>query len=232
MIIKDAKSIIPACDVDVKRYEKLIEETSDLKHIGGYKLGFVLGLSIGLTRAVEIARKYTNKPLIYDHQKAGTDIPDTGKAFFRVMKEAGVDAAIIFPQAGPDTERAWIEAAREEDVGIIVGGLMTHKGYLRSDGGYIADESIIDMYTIAAKMNVADYVVPGNNPEAITKIRAMIERHDISPTFYSPGFVAQGGSVSDSSTAAGERFHAIVGRGIYNSDDMRQAAQKLGDQLG
>jgi orotidine-5'-phosphate decarboxylase len=232
MIIEQKKSIIPACDVDAERYEQLVRETADLPHIGGYKLGFVLGLSIGLPRAVEIARKYTNKPLIYDHQKAGTDIPDTGKAFFRVMKETGIDAAIIFPQAGPDTERAWIEAAREEEVGIIVGGLMTHKGYLRSDGGYIADEAVIEMYTTAARMKVLDYVVPGNNPEAIAKIRTMIERHDITPTLYSPGFVAQGGSVSDSSDAAGGRFHAIVGRGIYNADDMRAAAEKLGSQLG
>ncbi len=231
MIIQQQKSIIPACDVDVERYERLVRETADLDCIGGYKLGFALGLSIGLPRAVEIARRSTQKPLIYDHQKAATDIPATGAVFMRVMKEAGIDAVILFPQAGIETERAWIKAARDEGLGVIVGGLMTHKGYLRSEGGFIADDAVLDIYTQAAKEGVVDYVVPGNNPAAIEKIRAMLGRVSVDPVLYSPGFVAQGGSVGGSAQAAGERFHAIVGRGIYEADDMRAAAAALGEQL-
>lgn len=231
MIIAQQKSIIPACDVDIERYERLVRETADLDCIGGYKLGFALGLSIGLPRAVEIARRSTQKPLIYDHQKAATDIPATGAVFMRVMKEAGIDAVILFPQAGVETERAWITAARDEGLGVIVGGLMTHKGYLRSEGGFIADDAVLDIYTQAAKEGVVDYVVPGNNPAAIEKIRAMLGRVSVDPVLYSPGFVAQGGSVGGSARAAGERFHAIVGRGIYEADDMRAAAAALGEQL-
>ncbi|MFH0799191.1 MAG: orotidine 5'-phosphate decarboxylase / HUMPS family protein [Pseudomonadota bacterium] len=231
MIIDIPRSIIPACDCDALRYEALVKATADLPGIGGYKLGFVLALSIGLPKAVEIARRHTKKTLIYDHQKAGTDIPDTGKAFARVCREAGINAVILFPQAGPETERAWIDYALGEEMGVIVGGLMTHKKYVRSDGGYIADEAIIEMYEKAANLGVNDYVVPGNNPEAIKKIRAMLVREHSHPVFYSPGFVAQGGEISEAAAAAGESYHAIVGRGIYAADDMRRAAEELCSKL-
>lgn len=232
MIIAQPKSIIPACDCDVQRYEKLVEETADLPGIGAYKLGFSLALSVGLPRAVEIARRHTDKPLIYDHQKAGTDIPETGRAFAKVCKEAGIRAIILFPQAGPETERAWIDFAFGEELGVIVGGLMTHKKYLRSEGGYIADEAVVEIYERAAGLGVNDYVVPGNNPEAIRKIRAMLERERAHPVLYSPGFISQGGQIAEAAAAAGERYHAIVGRALCEAENMRAAAEGLCRAIG
>ncbi|MCK4247944.1 MAG: orotidine 5-phosphate decarboxylase, partial [Methanomicrobia archaeon] len=132
-IIKRDRSVIPACDVPLELYERIVRETADIEGIGGYKVGFFLGLDYGLPKIVEIARKYTDKPVIYDHQKAGTDIPDMGGKFAKICKKAGVDAVILFPQSGPETEKAWIEAAKEEGLGIIVGGLMTHPKYKKSE---------------------------------------------------------------------------------------------------
>lgn len=231
MIIPIKKSVIPACDCDIKKFEELVESTCDLPAIGGYKIGFVLALSVGLHRTVKTARRFTKKPIIYDHQKAGTDIPDTGQAFAKVCKDAGVNAVILFPQAGPETERAWIDYAKNEDLGVIVGGLMTHKKYVRSEGGYIADEAVVEIYEKAAGLGVNDYVVPGSNPEAIKKIRAMLEREHSHPVFYSPGFIAQGGSVTDAVKAAGENYHAIVGRAIYEAKDMRKTASEICNKL-
>jgi orotidine-5'-phosphate decarboxylase len=227
MIIPQPRSIIPACDVGVEHYQALLKATADLTGIGGYKIGFALALSIGLPRAVEIARRFTHKPLIYDHQKAGSDIPDTGRVFARVCREAGIDSVILFPHAGPETERAWIDYCRNEDLNVIVGGLMTHAKFVRSEGGYIADEAVIELYELAANLGVNDYVVPGNNPVAISKIRAMLERERAHPVFYSPGFVAQGGGMKEAIDAAGKHYHAIVGRGIYAAPDMRKAAEEL-----
>ena len=231
MIIPRQRSIIPACDVDEKKLEELVKATCDIDGIGGYKLGFMLGLSIGLPRAVEIIRKHSNKPVIYDHQKAATDIPDTGLQFAKTCKSAGIDSIILFPMAGPETERAWIDYALAEDLKVIVGGLMTHKKYVQSEGGYLSDDGIIKMYETAAGLGVNDYVVPGNNPVAVKKIREMLVREHSHPVFYSPGFISQGGNISDSAKAAGENFHAIVGRGIYESTDMRATAIKLCDEL-
>lgn len=230
-IIPQDRSLVVACDVPLERYERILKETADIDGVGAYKVGFALGLGYGLSSIVAVTRKYTSKPIMYDHQKAGTDIPETGKLFARIMKEAGVDAVIFFPQAGPETEKAWIEAAFEHDLGVIVGGLMTHPKYFRSEGGYIADEAILEMYLAAAALGVSDFVVPGNRPDDIRRIREALEGRGVSPTFYAPGFVAQGGAISAAAQVAGDKWHAIVGRGIYDAADMRQAAMEMGKGL-
>ena len=231
-IIQREKSVIPACDVfSLRVHENLVRETADIDAIGAYKVGFILGLGYGLPKVVGRTRLYTEKPIIYDGQKAGTDIPDTGKAFAKVMKNAGVNAIILFPQSGPETQRAWTESALEQGLGVIVGGLMTHPKYVRSQGGYIADEAIMEMYFNAVEMGVTDFVVPGNKPDKIREIREALELNRISPTFYAPGFVAQGGSISDAARAAGNSWHGIVGRGLYEAENIRNAALGLTSQL-
>jgi orotidine-5'-phosphate decarboxylase len=223
-LIRRERSIIPACDVSLEVYEKIIRETAGIDGVGAYKVGFQLGLLYGLPKVVETAKKYTDKPVIYDHQKAGTDIPDTGKNFAETLAAAGVDAVILFPQAGPETERAWIRAAQQEGLGVIVGGWMTHAKYVASEGGYLLDDAVLAMYANAAKEGVSDFVVPGNKPDVIAKIRALLEGEGVKPVFYAPGFVAQGGEISEAAKAAGKRWHAIVGRGIYTAEDIKAAA--------
>jgi len=223
-IINLKRSIIPACDLSIEVYEELLQKTADIEKVGAYKVGFELGLLYGLPKIVELTRKYSNKPIIYDHQKSGTDIPDTGKNFARILAKAGIDTVIHFSHAGPATLQAWIEASLEEGLNVIIGGLMTHAQFLTSDGGYIADTAIPEIYKLAAKCGVTDFVVPGNKPQAIKQIRELLINQGINPIFYAPGFIAQGGSISESGQAAGESWHAIVGRGLYQADDMRQAA--------
>jgi len=231
MLIPNERSIIPACDVTARHYEDLVKATAEVEGISAYKVGFVLALSIGLPKAVAIARKYTNKPIIYDHQKAGTDIPDTGKRFMKVCSDAEINSVILFPQAGPETERAWIEAAKEYNLEVIVGGLMTHKAFNQSDGGWIRDDAVEEIYLNAAALGVDQFVVPGTKPEAIQKIRTLLEAEGVKPTFYSPGIGAQGGDIQAGLEATGGRWHPIVGRAIYEAEDMAKAAQDLIDEL-
>lgn len=221
------RTIIPACDVDLQRFEELVKTTDSIDKVGGYKIGMVLGLTEGLPKVAEIARKHTKKPLIYDHQKAGTDIPDTGSKFAQVVAKAGFDAVILFPQSGPATLTAWFQQADQIGLRVIVGGRMTHDRYLVSEGGYLADESVDRMYLDAARLGVTDFVVPGNQPDFIRRVRHLLEKFGIKPAFYAPGFVAQGGKISEAAEAAGPKWHAIVGRAIYESPDMQQAAKEL-----
>ena len=231
-IIGRDKSVIPACDVEtLEQFEELVKQTADVDGIGGYKIGFELGLGFGLPAVVAAARKHTDKPIIYDHQKAGTDIPDTGKNYAKVMKKSGVDTVIFFPQAGPETERAWIYHALDNGLNVIVGGRMTHPAYAVSEGGFITDEGALDMYRIAARAGVNNFVVPGNKPEVIKQVREVVEAEGVSPIFYAPGFVAQGGKIEAAAKVAGDRFHGIVGRGIYQAKDMHAAAIEHTSQL-
>jgi len=230
-IIKIERSIIPACDVPLDLYEKILKETKDIEKIGGYKIGFFLALKYGLPKIVELTRKYTNKPIIYDHQKAGTDIPSMGEKFVKICKNSGIDAIIIFPQAGPETERTWIEYAKENDLGIIVGGLMTHEKYRKSEGGFLDDEGIFEIYRIAADLGIRNFVVPGNKLEEIKKIKEILEERGITPIFYAPGFVTQGGEITETAKVAGRYWHAIVGRGIYKAKDIKKAALEYASML-
>lgn len=226
-LINRERSVIPACDVDVKRFEDIVRETHSIDGIGAYKIGAALALSEGLPRIVERARKYTTKPLIYDHQKASTDIPETGRAFASAVKCAGIDAVILFPLTGPRTQEAWIESALDEGLTVITGGHMTHEMYVVSEGGYIDDKCIEKMFVNSATHRVSDYVVPGNKPDAISRIRNWLLAHNVEPTFYAPGFIRQGGAISDAAKVAGPRWHAIVGRAIYEALDIAKEADSL-----
>ncbi len=224
-IIDRDRSIIPACDVEnLEQFEDIIKQTANIEGIGGYKIGFELGLGFGLPKVVETARRHTNKPLIYDHQKAGTDIPDTGRNYARLMKRAGIDTIILFPQSGPETERAWIYHALDNGLKVIVGGKMTHPAYSVKEGGFITDEGTLDMYRIAARTGVNNFVVPGNKPEDVRKIKEIVELEGVSPTLYLPGFGAQGGDIKEIAKVTGDKYHGIVGRGISGTKDKNAAA--------
>ena len=144
-----------------------------------------------------------------------------------VLKECGIDAVILFPLSGPATQMVWIQAAKDADIPVIIGGYMTHERYVSSEGGYIEDSAVDKIYSNSAAQGVSDYVVPGNKPEVIQKIRGMLISQKIDPIFYAPGFISQGGSISKAASVAGARWHAIVGRALYEATDMRKAALSL-----
>ncbi|MBN2567064.1 orotidine 5'-phosphate decarboxylase [Candidatus Woesearchaeota archaeon] len=231
-IIAAERSIIPACDVPtLARLRRLVESTHAVDGVGAYKVGFQLTIPYGLNAVVRTIKDITDKPVIYDHQKAATDIPDMGAGFADACRRSGVDAVILFPQAGPATEAEWIRQALAAGLKVIVGGEMSHRSYLKADGGYLDDSAPERMYTLAAKEGVTDFVVPGNKPERIAHYRKILERLGTTPVFYSPGLVAQGGTITDGAKAAGRSWHAIIGRGIYRADDMTAAAEEHASRL-
>lgn len=209
------RKVIPALDVtDLSRIEELIRTIDGQDIIYGYKAGFSLGLTHGLPKVVETIRKFSDKPIIYDHQKAATDIPDTGKLFARTMKESGVDEVILFPQAGPVTLEAWVRAVQEQEMKVIVGGIMTHPKFVVSEGGFIRDEAVIEMYQKSFGLGVRDFVVPLTKPEATKKLYEQAGL-DESCAFYSPGYGKQGG---DAARFAFLKTHyLIIGRALLNA---------------
>ena len=226
VIIKYDKSIIPACDVStMEQLKRLVAETCSVDGIGGYKIGFELVIPFGMKAVVDEIRQLTDIPIIYDHQKAATDVPFTGEKFCKACK--GADALIFFPQAGPETQKAWILAAKESGFGVIVGGEMTHPAFLESDNGYLMDNTPERIYKLAAELGVIDFVVPGNKPEKIKNYKQLLESLGINPVFYSPGLISQGGDITESANAAGNNWHAIVGRALYNAENITESAKRL-----
>jgi len=228
-LIKLKKSIIPSCDVDsLEKLDKLVKSTCSVKGIGAYKIGFELVIPFGMKEVVKVIRKHTRLPIIYDHQKAGTDIPDMGLKFMHACK--GVDAVILFPQAGPETETAWIKAAKDTGMHVIIGGEMTHKGYLKNENGFLDDNAPKRIYEIASSLGVADFVIPGNKPDKCMEYHSIIKTKIKNPVYYSPGLVTQGGNISDLAKKL-DSWHAIIGRAIYEAKDMEKAAEEFASQL-
>ena len=236
-LIKIQKSVIPACDVGtLEKLEELAKATAGLPGIGGYKVGLELTIPFSLTEVIAVIRKHSNAPVIYDHQKGGTDIPELGSKFARAVKIAGADAVILFPFGGAATEEAWIKACQDAGLTVLVGGHMTQAKFLQSEGGFIADSAPEEIYRIAAKNSLTDFVVPGNKTPFVLKYRQVLNEVLGEGKFalYAPGFISQGGDITETGKVAGDNWHAIVGGAIYNNegiDAMHQAAVKVTSQI-
>ena len=239
-LISAHKSIIPACDVD--SWEALVKVLLGICGVPGVsalKIGAELGLTYGLKSVVDFIRAYPElreHQIIYDHQKGGTDIPPFGSNFVRVLKRAGITAAILFPFGGRVTEVDWIKALQDQGIHPLVGAEMTQDGFLVRDGGFIADDAPLRMFDIAIEEGVRDFVVPGNKVDAVEGYRRHFERvlGNGEFTLYAPGFIGQGGSISETGEVAGENWHAIVGGALYNepdADSVRRVATQLTSQI-
>ena len=235
---------MPACDVnDIDELERIVEETSDIDGVVGYKVGAILALKYGLPRICEAISSYTDLPIIYDHQKLGSDIPEIcGGDILAVCKAAGISSVILFPEAGPETLKAAVigigtEKLKETVKGCfnfgltpIVGGEMTHRKYLRSEGGYIADDAPERMYLDAAKLGVEHFVIPGTKREKMSAYCKLLEQELKEPNFLFPGIGKehQGGDiVAAFETVTPFPGYAIVGRAIYAAKDIKEATKRL-----
>ena len=236
-LIEQQRSVIPACDVaSLAKLRDLVIATSGVPGIGGYKVGLELAILFGLKRVVEIIRYQSQLPVIYDHQKGGTDIPELGTKFAQAMVFSGVNAVILFPFGGAATEEEWIKACKEEGLTVLVGGHMTQAKFLENEGGFIANSGPKRIYEIAAKLGITDFVVPGNKADFVLEYRQLFDtilgRGNF--TLYAPGFISQGGDISETGKVAGNKWHAIVGSAIYKKEgieNMRQAALEVTSQI-
>jgi len=207
--------IVPALDCDtLEQAVRLVAATTGDDLVHGYKVGFSLGLRYGLPAVLAALRAESAKPVVYDHQKAGTDIPDTAPLFADALVAAGVTEAILFPQAGPATLRAWAGGLLARGIRPIVGLLMTHPAFLAREGGFLLDDTPARTLAAALEMGVTDFVVPLTKPDAV---RDLVRGVPEGCTFWSPGYGAQGGDPSLFPFLA--RHHLIVGRALLGAPD-------------
>lgn len=236
LVIPAEKSLIVAMDVDGAEFYDLVAALELVEGVGAVKFGF-FQLNTGLESCVDLARSTLgNVPIIYDHQKIGSGTTDTGSKFAKTLQRAGVDAVIIYPLTGPTIEEKWIKSIQDEGLSVLVGGVMTHSNFLTSEGGYVADEAVFKIYSVAIEQGVEHFLVPGNKLSWVTRIKTLLDR-ELGPgkyVLYGNGFIQQGGDILRCMELVDNRLHIIIGSAIYqhkNIEDMRKAAVLISNQL-
>ncbi len=227
--LRRSHGIVPALDMraldDVKR---VVEYTTRIEGVVAYKVGLTVTLPLGLPEAVRQLRTVTDLPLIYDHQKAGPDVPDMASKFAETCKEAGADGLILFPLAGPRSVDGFVGSALEHRLLPIVGGDLPLADYNESGGGYVIDDALTLIFKRAIAAGADHFVVPGNTPDKVAHHASWLVDAVETPQLFIPGIGALGGSIADTFTAAsGCRAYAVVGRAVYGADDPAEAARRL-----
>ncbi len=93
--------------------------------------------------------------------------------------------------------RSFVQAIGERGMTPIVGGVMTHHGYLQSDGGYLADTAPESIYATGLELSVSHFVLPGNKPEMIQRYAAGVFAAAHTVSLLMPGIGHQGGKVAE-----------------------------------
>jgi len=222
------RGVVCACDVDdLDAVSRLVERIDGVEGLVGYKLGSLLTLRQGLAGVVGAFRKVTRKPLLYDHQKAGLDIPSMGREFVTVCREAGVDALILFPLGGPSTVDAFVRETMQAGLRPIVGGALPLSDFLIRGGGYVSPSALARITDRAYALGARDFIVPATDVPTIQRQARFLTVRGGGRLFL-PGIGPLGGEITQAFAATrGIASYAIVGRAIYAAPDPQEAARRL-----
>ena len=226
--------IVPALDLQtVDALERVVEATCQVEGIVEYKLGAHAVLHIGLFQAVAAIRAITDIPVIYDHQKAGADMPDSARGFVEICAGSGISGLILFPVAGPTAVHQFVSHSVSAGLKPVVGGHIPVPDYAVSGGGFMADDSLDRIIALAAESGARAFVLPANEPDSIRRRAAWMLEHVTGPELYVTGIGPLGGSLVDSFAAAeGVAIHrAVIGRRICAAPDPGEAARSLVEEM-
>lgn len=225
-----AVGLIPALDMEsLDAFDRVVETTSKVDGVVGYKLGLTTVLRLGLFEAVRRIRALTDLAVIYDHQKAGPDMPDMGPKFVALCREAKVDGLILFPVAGPKAISTFVGGAVKAGLFPVVGGEIPVPDYTVGGGGFVADDALDRIVRLSAEVGARHFVLPANDPETVARRAAWILEHVTQPVVVLTGFGPLGGDVGSAFKAAAgcPTRLAVMGRNVYAAADPAEAAKRI-----
>jgi len=229
-----AMGVVPALDIDShQQFELVVKSTTKVKGVVGYKLGLTTVMRFGLEESMRRLRDLTDLPVLYDHQKAGPDMPDMAKKFTAMCQQAGVDGLILFPVAGPTAVDGFVGEAVKAGIAPVVGGEIPVSDYCVSGGGYMIDDALDRILARAAAAQADHFVLPAHDVTKVKRWCGWISANVANAAVFLTGFGSLGGTIEGAFAAAGkcERRYAIVGRLITQSSDPGAAATKLYEQM-
>lgn len=191
-------------------WKEVVDKAVVRDDIIGIKIGASLALRYGLNEISSHINLKAEKDIkiIYDHQKAGTDVPHTSENFAKVMRTSGIEYSILFPRIHHGrTQREWTKQLLDKDVTPIVGGYMTTSAPMDF-------RKSIHIYEIALCQGVENFVIPANDFNFIKQL--FLEIPEIKEnTFYVPGFGKQGGDLDKfDAFMKNIKWYPIIGRSL------------------
>lgn len=221
--LRKPPALIPSLDLKLDKATELITKLADVEDkIAAYKMSSLQVMERGLLEATEELKAYTSLPIIYDHQKASTDIPSIVKSQVELVASFGVDVFIAVPQgAGSKTLESFVKTCKAKGILPVVLLEMTHP----EADDYLEEDAPNRIFDTAVELGVKYFVVPGNKTEKIIKYRCWADKMDKNIKLMSPGIGAQGGTAEEAVKAGVD--YPIVGRAIYNAEDPAGIVEKM-----
>jgi orotidine-5'-phosphate decarboxylase len=145
-----------------------IDATNSIPFVVGYKIGALPVLEAGLKDTLRSIRKISSKPLLYDHQKLGSDLPDIYKGrMLDLIKSYGANGVFLFPLGGKEVLEAIINKCIEIELIPVVCGDLSYKGFFAEEGGYIDIDVQQRIYLDAASYGVSHFMMSCNRVDRI-----------------------------------------------------------------
>jgi orotidine-5'-phosphate decarboxylase len=206
------KRLILALDVHERgKALEIAKETAE--YLWAIKVNWPLILGSGLGIITELKER-TGLPIIADLKLA--DIPNTNRLIAGRVFEAGADYIIAHGFVGRDSVKAVMELGK-----TIIIVEMSHPG--AEEFIQPVTDRLIEM---ANELRPFGVIAPATRPERVRYIRSKLRSYIKVIT---PGVGAQGGSAREALNAGVD--YIIVGRSIYGSENPREAARKLHDEI-
>ena len=199
-----SRLVLALDETDPARALSIAKEVSPF--VAKIKINYPLVLSAGLDIVTKISEFSS---VICDFKVA--DIPNTNRLITEAVFNAGASGIIAHAFPGPESLKAIRELDSDKELYVVI--TMSHpKG-----GDFFRIE---DFCSLALEAGATGVVAPATRPEDVAKVRNLVGNLKI----ISPGVGAQGGSSKDTLRAGAD--YIIVGRGIYQSDNPAEAAEK------
>ncbi|MBE6489936.1 MAG: orotidine-5'-phosphate decarboxylase [Methanobrevibacter sp.] len=204
--------------LDVGSESEAINICDSIKeYIDTIKIGYPLALAEGLEIIGKLKDKFGFK-VICDFKVA--DIDATNSKICEETFKAGADAIICHGFVGSDSVQACLDVANKYEKELFLLTEMSHPGakmFLQKNADAIAEMGV--------DMGITNYVAPATRLDRLSDIRRIVGE---DAYIISPGVGKQGG---DGKKTLEISNAIIVGRSIYESDNPKEACEKLIESL-
>lgn len=216
-IIPSERSIVLDCCFQYSAFPRFLDETKNIPQIDANKIDAIAG-GVGWENWIKLSKEKTpERKVIYDHQKLGRDVKHIIPGLVEEFKRVGFDAIIVYPKSN-ETLGIYAKEARKGNLGIIIGAKMTNQ----KDN----DNEAYLLYMNAIEMGVTNFGIPASGKSDYRFVENLLERIDKTGKhtdfdWFPIGIGPQGGTIEEVINTLGQnaRFHAIVGRAIYEAPD-------------